>query len=41
VSWLPQAVSNGNQLMQHLADDALPKILRMAFEIAYARGDYF
>jgi hypothetical protein len=30
-----------NQLMQHLADDALPKILRMAFEIAYARGDYF
>jgi hypothetical protein len=30
-----------NQLMQHLADDALPKILRMAFEIAYASGDYF
>jgi hypothetical protein len=30
-----------NQLMCHLAEDVLPKILRMAFEVAYARGDYF
>jgi len=30
-----------NQLMQHLADEVLPKILRMAFEIAYARGESF
>lgn len=30
-----------NQLMCHLADDVLPKILRMAFEIAYARGENF